>query len=978
MCTALALLPMSTRFLLQPTVVSYFFLGLTLYLLTRPERTDKGSHRILWWLPPLFALWVNLDGWFVLGLLAVALYLLGQVLDRQEKWPVLAGVLVVSVAACLLNPYGYKALCLPPELAFGPLAAQLQTDDLFRLLVQSLWQADFFLQKNNLSIAHVAYLPLVTLGIVSFVLNGKGFRLAHVFLWLSFLALSIFRVRTIPFFAIVAGPITALNLQEFALRWFRTEAGATGPALRWALVGRGLSFLAILALVLLAWPGLLHGPQRDFQRVGLAMEMDPSMIQVAKDLKQWRQENKLTGKGLNLSPDVANQLAWLLENPDEAREEGFFDYRVGLFSPEVTQDYLTLRGALLPRSPSEKQEEPAWEKLLQKYNITHVVIYDLDPTSTRRLQLLFRQFFADPNRWALLGFNGHAAVFGVLAPSVRQPPSPFLDRLKAQGLNPRLRRPDQPALARMEYVPSLRALGAPKDSVPLQEAPTWPQRQLWWEWYVHGTGRLPLAADDAQMNLAYFDAALFPWTYEHKLRPIISISAASSVGHAATTAGLVRWGPRVIAGLEANTLPGGVILEGPMAPLILAVHQARQAIQANPNAAASYVRLGQAYYHLRWNTAEASWGKTLATLWAMRQYQMVAAFHHALVLDRDNIEAHEYLVRVYSNRNENNKLKYQDLTRKHLDEWLRCLRAIQQRGGTPEFEKWLSEDIERKEKDLASLQRQVTNAENEFAVQATTLPLLRKVQSALEKGLAEKALQLLLDADLSKLKPLEAQIAAQSQMELLLATGRIQDLHDRLLSLNSEEGEKMGLERYNYYRYLLAAVEGNYAEADQYLNEWSKEVYADGRLLGLVQKQAILGLDFMGIPPRLVKDMEERLQNQFARKADNVIDASVINPLEGLAIGRTILDQTPRPAPVGWLLTDYFLRLAVPPTLWSQMAIPLQQQADICTQRGILALEAGDLEGARLRFGEAGGRDKGYHLNFGGRPAATGYLELIK
>ena len=108
------------------------------------------------------------------------------------------------------------------------------------------------------------------------------------------------------------------------------------------------------------------------------------------------QENKLTGKGLNLSPDVANQLAWLLENPDEAREEGFFDYRVGLFSPEVTQDYLTLRGALLPRSPSEKQEEPAWEKLLQKYNITHVVIYDLDPTSTRRLQAAFQAIFRGP------------------------------------------------------------------------------------------------------------------------------------------------------------------------------------------------------------------------------------------------------------------------------------------------------------------------------------------------------------------------------------------------------------------------------------------------------------------------------------------------------------------------------------------------------------------------------------------------------
>src|SRR5262249_29450440 len=72
-CTALALLAMSPRLLFQPTCVSLLFLALTLYLLHRGAARGKAvsvfgrSFSPLWLLPPLFALWVNLDGSFVRG-----------------------------------------------------------------------------------------------------------------------------------------------------------------------------------------------------------------------------------------------------------------------------------------------------------------------------------------------------------------------------------------------------------------------------------------------------------------------------------------------------------------------------------------------------------------------------------------------------------------------------------------------------------------------------------------------------------------------------------------------------------------------------------------------------------------------------------------------------------------------------------------------------------------------------------------------
>src|SRR5262245_6253714 len=65
--TALAVLAISMRALLQPTVVSFLFLAITLCILHRPgllrgrNTGARGTYKAYWWLVPLFVLWVNLD-----------------------------------------------------------------------------------------------------------------------------------------------------------------------------------------------------------------------------------------------------------------------------------------------------------------------------------------------------------------------------------------------------------------------------------------------------------------------------------------------------------------------------------------------------------------------------------------------------------------------------------------------------------------------------------------------------------------------------------------------------------------------------------------------------------------------------------------------------------------------------------------------------------------------------------------------------
>ena len=70
-CILLAILAMTPRLLLQPSVISFFMLALCLGCL------HAGGH---WFraVPILIVLWVNLDSWFVLGPLLVVLFSAGR------------------------------------------------------------------------------------------------------------------------------------------------------------------------------------------------------------------------------------------------------------------------------------------------------------------------------------------------------------------------------------------------------------------------------------------------------------------------------------------------------------------------------------------------------------------------------------------------------------------------------------------------------------------------------------------------------------------------------------------------------------------------------------------------------------------------------------------------------------------------------------------------------------------------------------
>src|SRR5262249_42865776 len=145
------------------------------------------------------------------------------------------------------------AFTLPTQLGFSQTAAILREDNLLRGIFLTPFSRAFFL-RNTIDAAHLSYFVLLGLTLLSFALNFRGYRAWRGLLVLFFLALSAWNVRAVPFFAIVAAPIVALNIQEFARRRAASVKGHDPlPQL-----GRAFAYIVVFVLLVTAWPGWLH------------------------------------------------------------------------------------------------------------------------------------------------------------------------------------------------------------------------------------------------------------------------------------------------------------------------------------------------------------------------------------------------------------------------------------------------------------------------------------------------------------------------------------------------------------------------------------------------------------------------------------------------------------------------------------------------------------------------------------------------
>ena len=94
------------------------------------EAAERGKTRVLWLLPPLFCIWVNLHGSWLIGMGLLVLYILcgafgvkKGVIEQQAFSPSdrnrFLTVLGLSIGALFVNPYGWRLAWNPIDMMFN-------------------------------------------------------------------------------------------------------------------------------------------------------------------------------------------------------------------------------------------------------------------------------------------------------------------------------------------------------------------------------------------------------------------------------------------------------------------------------------------------------------------------------------------------------------------------------------------------------------------------------------------------------------------------------------------------------------------------------------------------------------------------------------------------------------------------------------------------------------------------------------------
>lgn len=322
------------RFLnVRPLTFSWLFLTVYLFVLYRFHRGHKAP---IWVLPPLMAIWVNLHGGFIIGLVLMGLLFVAELIEaRLWKQPhrlkVLGAALVATALAALINPNVSQGFLYP-------LSYLGEDNASFEFITE--WQSPNF---HNLYWIITVYLPILVVMALGLGHGALGLWPFLVSALVTLMALH--AVRNVPIFAIVITPVIGEVLKARFV-WAQAQGPRpetpTGVLINWGLL------VAIGGAALLIVPLLPHRLKADpFDGKG------PYPVQGAEFV-------------LACYPNarIFNEYAWggYLLYRFYPHQRVFIDGRADLYGGQLLRDYAEI-----------VRLRPKWEETLNSYGFDLVL-----------------------------------------------------------------------------------------------------------------------------------------------------------------------------------------------------------------------------------------------------------------------------------------------------------------------------------------------------------------------------------------------------------------------------------------------------------------------------------------------------------------------------------------------------------------------------------------------------------------------------
>ncbi len=343
------------HFLARPHVVSWLFTLAWFWILDSAERdcfAGRGSRgrRWLWALPLLMLVWVNMHGGFLVGFVLLGIFLLGaiwswfrakesrieellqKIAAGKRVWN-LAGLGLLSVAASLVNPYGWK------------LYAHVYSYLSNRFLMDHI---DEFQSPNFHGVAQRCFLVLLLITVAVLAVRGRELRMSQGLTVLFAVYAGLYASRSIPVSSIllvmVVGPLLPVVrlAQGFFQRMSAVEVGLRGHV--WPMV-------AIIGTLTIAANG---------GRAGSSLLMDAHFDPKRMPVEAVNYLEQYEVKGPVLSPDY-----W----------GGYLIYRLYPKTRVVVDDRHDLYGEQFFKSYLKMTRvERGWEQFLETHETSCVLL----------------------------------------------------------------------------------------------------------------------------------------------------------------------------------------------------------------------------------------------------------------------------------------------------------------------------------------------------------------------------------------------------------------------------------------------------------------------------------------------------------------------------------------------------------------------------------------------------------------------------
>jgi hypothetical protein len=316
----------------RPQTLAYPLFAIFLLAVMRVE--SRKDTRLLWLLPFITVIWVNLHGSFFTGWALLGCGALGQVIARRNRWAArpYALTLAACVAASLVTPAGAGSLVY---------LATMNGNQIVRDYVTEWAPTNLGLREGPLFFGSVVLLCGLMLK------SRKRLTPFEVVLLLVFGYLAWSSVRAVVWWGMAMAPTLAGLLGGVLPR--REQVTRNVPALN------GLIIAMLGALVVVALPqNKTMVPILPADKSGMFSPDTP--VKVGEYLAS--HDPPPTGRMLN-----AQNWGGYLEWADWPRHQVFVDGRIELHPDQVWLDYLQMT------FPSAR-----WESLLDEYDISYMVL----------------------------------------------------------------------------------------------------------------------------------------------------------------------------------------------------------------------------------------------------------------------------------------------------------------------------------------------------------------------------------------------------------------------------------------------------------------------------------------------------------------------------------------------------------------------------------------------------------------------------